>query len=483
MFVNRVAKGIGALILLLIIAVIIPWLTPTPADKFEAAAMEESVIYVARRVQVVSLFSMVFIIAWIVLNIKVSKEYTNTVKSKLKLHWKRADTEVDEKLDVDFMKLVLDTLEDKNRSDVLYAMDLFDLTKRDKLTPEVRKLIGYKSEDMNVSSMEVLFQTEGATLAPQMDDAPLDERDEKEIKEIMQLDAYQEVMKDYMDNVLDSEKESSETARMEMAKGLGLMEASSPLVKKLEELIEDASLDVSRYAMDSAAKLKLREYIPQIIEKLKNPRSQSDASAALVNYGTKIIGTLSDYIGAPDEDLEIRISLTSVLSKIGNQETADYLSLELKHTDDGIESEIIDALDKIRSENADIMFTEHFILPKILKKMEDQYQTFLGCFEAAPPPVRKDRTGENPKAHKINFSNIFKLLGLLYPYEEILKAYQNIDLGTKDSIAYAVELLDNILPTEIKILLFPLIDNISIEERINLCREALPIFSSKRKQK
>ena len=465
MFINRIAKGAGALILLLIIG-ITPLFYPNTTD-------ETGIQFVARRVQIVSLFSILFIIAWIVLNIKVSKEYTNTLKKKLKLRWTRADAVVDKELDIDFMKLILDTLEDKNRSDVLYAMDLLDLIKKDKLTPEVRKLIGYKSDERTVSSMDVLFQTEGAALAPQMDDSLIDERDEKEIKEIMQLDSYQEIMKGYVDKVLDKDNTDSETAKMEVAKGIGLMEANSTLVEKLEDLIEDQSLDVSRYAMESAAKLKLREFLPQIIEKLKNPLTQADASAALVKYGTKIIGTLSDYLSAEDEDMDGRISIVSVLAQIGNQETADLLSLELNHTEDEIGSAIIDALDKIRSENTHIEFSENIILGKIQEKMEHEYKAFLDSF----------KMGEKPKAYTISHADIFKLMGLLYSYEDIVKAYQNIDLGTRDSIGYAIELLDNILPKDLKIRLFPLVDNISIEERINLCREGLPLFSSHKSHK
>jgi hypothetical protein len=362
-------------------------------------------------------------------------------------------------------------------------MDLFDLTKKDKLTPEVRKLIGYKSGEMNISSMGVLFQTEGATLAPQMDDSLIDERDEIEIKEILQLDSYQEIMKGYMDKVMETDDKDSETARMELAKGIGLMNANSPLVEKLEDLIEDDSLDVSRYALESAAKLKLREYLPLIIEKLKNPLTQSDATAALAKYGTKIIGTLSDYLSTEDEDLDVRISIVSVLAQIGNQETADFLSLELKLTEDQLETEIIDALDKIRSENANIRFSEDIILPEIQIKMEHQFRAFLECFEKDVSTENENKTGEKPKVHKISYADIFKLLGLLYPHEDIIKAYQNIELGTKDSIAYAVELLDNILPTELKTRLFPLVDNISTEERIILCREVLSVFSSKKNQK
>lgn len=115
--------------------------------------------------------------------------------------------------------------------------------------------------------------------------------------------------------------------------------------------------------------------------------------------------------------------------------------------------------------------------------MEHQYRAFLNCFDADVSADEEDKTGKKSKVYKIIYVDIFKLLGLLYPHEDIIKAYQNIELSTKDSIAYAVELLDNTLPIEIKTRLFPLVDNISTEERINLCREVLPIFSLQKNHK
>jgi AAA family ATP:ADP antiporter len=235
--------------------------------------------------------------------------------------------------------------------------------------------------------------------------------------------------------------------------------------------------------MESAAKLKLREYLPQIIEKLKNPQTKSDSSAALVKYGTKIIGTLSDYMSAEDENFDVKSSVIAILAQIGNQETADLLSLELKQRRDDIDTEIIDALDKIRTENSNILFSEDIILPEIIIRMEDQYSAFLDCFDGEISAKPEDKTEDKSKVHKIIHVNIFNLLGLLYPHEDITKAYQNIESGTKDSIGYAIELLDNILPGEIKTRLFPLVDNISIEERVRLCREVLPTLSSLKNQK
>jgi hypothetical protein len=43
-------------------------------------------------------------------------------------------------------------------------------------------------------------------------------------------------------------------------------------------------------------------------------------------------------------------------------------------------------------------------------------------------------------------------------------------MGTKDSVAYAVELLDNILPKEIKEVLFPIVEDLSISEKVERCK-------------
>jgi len=107
MFLNRFAKLIGALILLIFI-----FLPPDPWQN---------------RVQIVSVIAVVFIIAWVFANLKVSKEYTNIVKQKLEMKWDRGDKLVAEKMDVDYTKLVFDTIESRDRSSVLYAMHLFDL--------------------------------------------------------------------------------------------------------------------------------------------------------------------------------------------------------------------------------------------------------------------------------------------------------------------------------------------------------------------
>ena len=456
MFLNRFAKGIGALILLIFIFL--------PPDPWQ------------RRVKIVSIIAVVFIVAWVFANLKVSKEYTNTVKQKLEMKWDRGDRVVAEKMDVDYTKLVFDTLESRDRSSVLYAMHLFDLIKQDKLTPEVRKLISYKSDEIRITSLGGLFESGETTLVPETDDIISEEVLEKDIKEIMSLDVYKEVMKGYIDKVLVDKTEDAETSKMEVAKAIGLMESHSPLAQKLEELLEDESPEVSKYAIESAARLKRREYVPTLIHKLHSPLTREDACAALEKYGERIVGTLSDYLGDPEEEVGLRKEVASVLARIPIQDSADFLAWELAEDDEDMDPELIDALDRIRSGKPDIQVQKEIIKTKIFKEIKKYYQILIKFYDAeskVKKPKISEKLSENLTA---SMMNIFKLLGLIYSHEDIFRAYQNIRTATKDSIDYAVELLDNILPKDIRDVVFPLIEDLPLEERVKRCRTLLKAF-------
>ncbi|MGB2765040.1 MAG: Npt1/Npt2 family nucleotide transporter [Candidatus Aminicenantaceae bacterium] len=448
MFINRFAKGIAAGILLLFMLFI------------------DDIRYV-------SLISAVFILAWIFLNLKVSKEYTNTIKQKLEVKWERADREVAEKMDLDYTKLIFDTIESKNRSAVLHAMHLFDLIKQDKLTPEIKKLISYKSDEVRASSLAGLFGSEDTTILLDTDDYIDEEVLGKEIEEIMSMDVYQDVMKSYIEKTLSDKSMDSETAKMELAKAIGLMDFHSPLAQKLEELLQDESPEVAKYALESAAKIKKKEHVPALIKKLSSPITREDASAALEKYGHKVVGTLADYLADTDEDIELRKGVSSVLARIGTQDAADFLSWELAEGKGDMDNELIDALDRIRSGKSDIQFQKGVIEANISEEIKSYCQIFIELFNLKTKG-KKEEEEENLKRNLTNsMMNVFKLLGLIYSYEDITKAYQNIKTGTKNSVAYAIELLDNILEKEMRDIVFPVVEDLPPEERVKRCLDLL----------
>jgi len=254
------------------------------------------------------------------------------------------------------------------------------------------------------------------------------------------------------------------------------MESDSPLAQKLEELLEDESPEVSKYAIESAARLKRREHVPVLISKLDNPLTREDARAALEKYGERIVGTLSDYLGDSDEEVGLRQEVASVLARIPVQDSADFLAWELAEDNEDMDPELIDALDRIRSGKPDIQVQEEIVRTKIFKGIKSYYQVLFKFYDAKSKAKKVKMSEQLSENLAASMMNIFKLLGLIYPHEDIFRAYQNIRTAAKDSVDYAVELLDNILPKEIRDLILPLIEDLPLEERVKRCRTHLKAF-------
>jgi AAA family ATP:ADP antiporter len=506
MFMNRFAKGVAALFLMLVITIslsfqgrlafkdIYPQSSAVESQEVISHVQEEGlqgtqdqrVIAVddvplwKDRIKIVSAISFFFIIILVYFIVRVSREYTNTVNEQLKPLRKRAEEIVDGGLDVDFMKSVLDTLESRDRSSVLYALSVFDLIKQDRFTPEVKELLSQKTGDITIAMLDSSLETEIPTFFQEEDYLDDDEL-KNEIKEIMALDSYQEVMKEYTDKVLKAKDKSAETSKMELAKGIGFMDKDSPMVERLEELLKDKSLEVSRYAMESAAKLKLKEFVPYLIQKLSNPASREDASVCLQKFGPKIVGMLGDYLEDQEEDILLRRGIASVLARISSQDAADSLSLGLTKSEQDLLDDIIDALERIRSESSEIEFSKEIIRGEIIRELRKYYRHLISYCDNKAKQEDKEAEGQKLKSLENLLSNIFKLLGLIYPYEDTIKAYQNIKTGTKHSMAYAIELMDNSLDQEMREMVIPIIEIMSLEEKARICRILLKSSSPARK--
>jgi hypothetical protein len=264
---------------------------------------------------------------------------------------------------------------------------------------------------------------------------------------------------------------------MELARAIGLMDSKSPLAEKLDDLLSDSSPDVSKYAMESAAKLKQREHLPALVDKLRTPRTRDDAKTALVKYGYRIVGTLSDYMGDANENIELRRSVVEVMARIGGQDAVDFLILELAQKKSQISKDIINALDLIRSGNPSIQFEEKAVKQKIFEEARAYYSELIGFSETTViEKLHNTRLNDMPDHFSKRISNIFKLMGLIYPHEEIVKAEQNIMSGTKEATAYAIEMLDNILKKDVKDVIFPLVENLTLSERVSRCRILLASY-------
>ncbi len=449
MFVNKLAKGLAAFLILIFFSGL----------HFNLKEM--------------SLVTLAFIAVWVLLISWINREYVGIVKRKLKIKWPDADKFIKEKIDIDMTKLVFDTIQSKERSSILYAMNLFDLIKSKNLSPELKKIIHYKSDEIRASSLDSLLELDGEALLPEADDSLNKDSLDIQVKEIMSLDVYQQVLKEHLKKILDKESSQDEVSRMEAAKLLGMIEPASPLVNSLSKLLRDDSPEVIRYALESAGKLKKREFVPFIIQNLTKSTLEREAGTALVEYGPKILGILKDYLADTEEDLHLRQAIPDIMARINTPKAAYLLCWELKKEEEEVAASIIKALYKLRTENPKLRFPQKIVMNEIFLMIKRCYLILMELHDFKGEKKRATLIPALEKDLAHSLQQIFELLSLIYPQEDIIKAYQNISAGTKKSIDYSLELLDNILKREIKEFLLPLIDDLPLEDKFKRCRKLL----------
>jgi HEAT repeat protein len=133
--------------------------------------------------------------------------------------------------------------------------------------------------------MDVLMDVSGESLLPDIDDSLDPEALDAQVKEIMSLDVYQELIKEQIRKAEGDKGRRAEVSRMEVAKIIGMISPQAPVTKELRKLLRDPSAEVVRYAAESAGRLKRREFVPLLVGHLIHPSVREAAAQALRAYG------------------------------------------------------------------------------------------------------------------------------------------------------------------------------------------------------
>jgi AAA family ATP:ADP antiporter len=444
MFVNKLATGVGAGLFLLLYNVRgLVYKTP------------------AAQVREVGVLVLGFIGLWIALTAVAYAEYPAVLKKDIRRKWLDGDRVVQEHVDGDLVRDVFDALQSRERSTTLYFMNVFELVRKNNLTPELREVLGFKRDELRARSMDCLLDVGGEVFYPGLEETIADKDFESEVNLVFLLPSYQEVMGRRLAGIAGSE---SETDRMEAAKLLGMMVPADEALQALERLLQDASSEVVTYALRSAAVHRRPEHVPLVLRSLANPMTRQEAQATLTAYGEGIEDVLAAAMGDDAQPLEVRRSVPEVLARFGTQRSADILVAELARRREDTEQELVDALYRIRADRPLVRFRKKAVRQEVLSLIRKATDQFLAAPGGGP---------DRGPALDIEVKRIFDLLTLIHPPEDIVKSCQNILQGSRKSVDYSLQLLDSLLDRELKALLFPLIEDLPPDERAQRLRKAM----------
>jgi len=294
------------------------------------------------------------------------------------------------------------------------------------------------------------------------------------------------VFEDIFERLTGSELDDQQKQYTKISCALAIREAEDPkLYSFLRTLLEEDDVAVLKEAVICAGSTRTEEFVSILINHLKTRHIRKYARESLAEYGEGVITELAYYLESQDIHLLIRLAIPRVLALIGTQVSTDLLLQNLGQKNLTLRNQIVKALNKLRINYSELRFEKHAVDAGILDETNKYYRflTLLQSRKNASVLSYQDKSDKTQQQIKIsaknllekaleekldsNLERIFRLLGLKYPARDMLNAYQGVKSDRLEIRANSLELLDNILDSNLRKTLLPIVDESSGAELIN----------------
>jgi len=261
---------------------------------------------------------------------------------------------------------------------------------------------------------------------------------------------------------------SGERTRLEVARLLSeIPDSFDPLVAML---LRDASPLVAREAIRSAGALRKFSVVPILVEHLSKEGSSGAAAEALAKFGDHIAELLGEHLNRGCNSALSRRAIPAILGGLGTAAAAQVLLDNLMESDTAVRFQVICALNKIQQSHPEIKLDIQLLETVLAAEIIGHYRSYqilenLCIPENADEPV----TWALRESIQQELERIFRLLGLLYPRQDLHSAY--FGLQSSDATIYdnALEFLENVLKSQLRGMLVPLLDGkVSAKDRAGI---------------
>ncbi|MEN8248278.1 MAG: HEAT repeat domain-containing protein [Bacteroidota bacterium] len=233
----------------------------------------------------------------------------------------------------------------------------------------------------------------------------------------------------------------------------------------LLELLRDPNNEVRQQAIITARKVKKSESWPLLIELLNNKTFTYEASSALIAAGDKVLIVLDNAFHRSGQAQSVMLKIVHIMVEIGGKEAHELLWHKIDFPDRKIVRQILISLS---SKGYNPTSKEKIVLNEILiEEIGKALWNITAKEELSEADFNNPLQNALDEEIQSNYEFIYMLLSVIYDPESIELVKENIELGTTEGSAYAIELLDIFLDPEMKPRLFPLLDDISAFEKLD----------------
>ncbi|HEV2729775.1 MAG TPA: Npt1/Npt2 family nucleotide transporter [Terriglobales bacterium] len=444
--------------------------------------------------------------AWLVAVSVARRQYIATLKESISQHRVDVEQAYTSVLDRSTAELLATNLSASDPNDILYALSLFEVERQRAAHPVIRSLLSHPATAVRQKAISILSASGDKTIRPEIEqllrDPDLGVRTEALLylthhAHVDPLELIQEVG-DFADFSVRSavvaflarpgEAQNLEAAqqmltamvsepgaegrqtRLEAARLLGeLPDCFDPL---LSTLLADPDAAVAREAIASVGKLRKRRLVPELLDRLAHRELGAEAAKALGGFGDMIVGALRDHLSDCSIAIAARREIPGVLVKVGTPAAAQVLMENLLESDTTLRFRIICALNKLHRIHPEIETDTQMLETVLAAEILGHYRSYqildkLGTVADGQDPVARALT----ESMQQELERIFRLMGLLYPHLDVHSAYLGLQSKSLSVYDNALEFLDNVLKSQLREMLVPLLDGkVTVGERSRLAQ-------------
>jgi AAA family ATP:ADP antiporter len=449
---------------------------------------------------------LVLVGGWLVAVSVARRQYVATLRESISQHRLDVENASTPVLDRSTADLLATNLSTSDPKDILYALSLFEVEQQRAAHPGIRALLSHSAPEVRQKAVAILSSAGDKAAVPEVQqllrDPELGVRTEAllflshhghvdPLTAIEQLGDFPdfsvrsavvaflaqpgeaqnlEAARNILETMVNEAGEEGLRHRVEAARLLGeLPDSFDPLLSKL---LADSDTQVVCEAIRSVGMLRKRRLVPELLDRLADHRLAPAAAQALGNFGDSIVGGLRDHLCDPSVPIQARREIPSVLVALGTPSAASVLLDNLLEGDTTLRFRTIASLNKLCRMNPQIELDVQMLETVLAAEILGHYRSYqiLATIGAIPNSV-------DPLARALKESmqqeleRIFRLLNLLHPHLDLHSAYiglQSTSVAVHDN---ALEFLDNVLKSQMRDMLVPLLDSkITVAERAQMAQ-------------
>ena len=344
-----------------------------------------------------------------------------------------------------------------------------------KWTPNIRRLLADPDSVVSaraIVALAAISNEDAATLArPMLDDADPRIRATAAVALAGSTEPGEaELAEATLASIISDASEATRRARRDIA--AAIRHGSDPRLRRLLiPLLYDPAPDVADEAMESVRAAGTGDFlfVPTLVALLRHRRLKGSARAVLVSYGPAVVDALAHFMRDREEDIWVRRHIPATLALIPGQKTVDVLGSALDEPDGFLRYKVIAALERLRRSGEPLTFPQGAV-EKLAVQEGRRYFNYLslhynlfggrqvarGTLLALALEQKMQRTRDR----------IFRLLALIYPWQDIAAAQWTLDQGDVRGRASASEYLDNILTGQLRKRIMPVLEDLPLDEKV-----------------